>query len=134
MASEAVDIAVGYDNYGQLVSITFEYPWEDGAYMNLYGNVYYSPSSSIGYGIEAMNRGEVKVRPTLQLQIDGRTANKELFWRHSARYESNVNYRFGNQFILGLAMKRMEEGEIFLAPLAKGLSNELRKKKARGEL
>ena len=134
VASEDVDIAVGFDNYGQLVSISFGYPREDGAYMNLYGNIYYSSSSSSGIGVGPVAASELRVRPKLQLQINGYTADKDLFWRNSSTYESNVRYSFGNKFILGLSTTKMEDGEIFLVPLAKGISNELLKKRDRGEL
>ena len=134
VASEAVDIALRYDNYGQLIGVTYEYPREDGAYMNLYGNIYYSVSDSNTLGVPAVNVSELRVRPKLQLQIDGYTADKKLFWRTSPTYDSNVRYRFGNKFILGLSTTKMEDGEIFLLPLAKGISSELLKKKEKGEL
>ena len=59
------------------------------------------------------------------VQVDGYNRHDELFWRQTVRYTSPTTYEFGQNRVLGVPLERMEEGTIFLVPLAQGVIDNL---------
>ena len=102
--------------------------------MNIYGGVNYRDIVSAGTGVDGATAVSFRARPRLDIRVDGYTAGKSLFWRHSVSYLSDRRYDFGNVYILGVPVNRVVESEILLIPLAEGVSKELQKQRARGEL
>ncbi|MEM9300956.1 MAG: hypothetical protein AAGE01_02525 [Pseudomonadota bacterium] len=109
------------------MGINYEYPRTTGATMTLVGNIYYGDPTATSFGVEAANRSSITVRPKLNLQIEGRTADREVFWRHSQVYTSNQRYSVGGQFVLGVATGKLQGSEIFPIPLAEGVIGDLRR-------
>ena len=119
------EVDMFYGDYGELTKITFTYPYVDAPVIDLYANVYYPVSSSLFIGDDDVNRQTIKLTPEMKLYINGNTKSGKAFWRHSVKYKSDREYTFGNDYILGLSTSKIEEGEIFLIPLAKGIVAQL---------
>lgn len=134
VASEDVDAFLRFNDQGRVDRVTYDYPRQDGAYMNIYGGVNYKDFVSTGAGVDGAKAVSFRARPRLDIRIDGYTADKNLFWRHSVSYLSDRRYDFGNVYILGVPVNRIVDGEILLIPLAEGITKELQKQKAGGEL
>lgn len=134
IASEDADAFISFNDQGFVDRVSYDYPRQDGAYMNIYGGVNYREFTSSGVGVEGAKAVTFRARPRLDIRVDGYTESKNLFWRHSVSYLSDRRYDFGNVYIMGVPVKRIDESEILLIPLAQGVSKELQNRSKRGEL
>ena len=119
LPTSEVNLHYGDDN--ELSHIGYAYPWYDGAYLNVLVTVYSTQSSQLSIGGGGVSSTRLEVKPEMIVQIDGYNRNDDLFWRQTVRYESPTNYEFGQNRILGVPLERIEEGTIFLMPLAQGI-------------
>ncbi|WP_027857180.1 hypothetical protein [Marinobacterium jannaschii] len=124
-AAQNSEVSMQYGDENELVSIEYDYPLVEGAYVNLFATVYYTERSDLALGAAEYNANFIELVPEIILQIDGYNENGDLFWRHTARYESKQAYKFGDQYVLGVPTKRLDEAQIFLVPMAKGVIEEL---------
>ncbi|TMP24435.1 hypothetical protein CWB99_22085 [Pseudoalteromonas rubra] len=119
------DVSMQYGDNNELVSVEYDYPLVDGAYLNLFVTIYYTERSDLTVGAQEFNANFIELRPEIILQIDGYNEKGDLFWRQTSRYESDVMYTFGDQYILGVPTKRLKEAQIFLIPMAKSVTDNL---------
>ncbi|KNC67149.1 hypothetical protein AC626_12605 [Pseudoalteromonas rubra] len=87
--------------------------------------IYYTERSDLAVGAQELNANFIELRPEIILQIDGYNEQGDLFWRQTSRYESQQMYKFGDQYILGVPTERLKEAQIFLVPMAKGVTDNL---------
>ncbi|QPB83429.1 hypothetical protein CWC22_010710 [Pseudoalteromonas rubra] len=119
------EVSMQYGDNNELLSVEYDYPLVDGAYLNLFVTIYYTERSDLAVGAQELNANFIELRPEIILQIDGYNEKGELFWRQTSRYESQEVYKFGDQYILGVPTERLKEAQIFLVPMAKGVTDNL---------
>ena len=127
VALDGAEVNLTYSDHGELSEVIFYYPEVTGPAMDLQAVVNYPTASSLYIGMEEINKQSLKVRPELDLTISGETRSGDTFWRQSVTYLSPIEYTLGNDYILGLSATRIEDGQIFLVPLANGAINKLEK-------
>jgi len=124
---EQVDVNMIYNDADELTDIEFTYPETDGPVLDMQAYINYTESSSLYFGAEEVNAQRLTVKPQLVLDVQGENKRGNSFWRHSYRYDSNKEYTLANDYFLGVATSRIEDGQIFLVPLAEGLLSEMPK-------
>ena len=123
LPTSEVNLHYGEDN--ELTHIDYTYPWQEGAYLNVFVSVYYTQSSQLSISGSGLSSSQLEVKPEMVVQVDGYNRHDELFWRQTVRYTSPTTYEFGQNRVLGVPLERMEEGTIFLVPLAQGVIDNL---------
>ncbi|AWB68249.1 hypothetical protein C2869_18335 [Saccharobesus litoralis] len=118
-------VSMKYGDNSELTQIEFEYPRLDGAYLDIFVNIYYTERTELSFGGEALNTNMIELKPEISLQIDGYNEKGELFWRQTSRYASHKSFKFGDSYVLGIPTERLQESQIFLVPLAEGVTKNL---------
>ncbi|OUS29030.1 hypothetical protein A9Q99_10495 [Gammaproteobacteria bacterium 45_16_T64] len=118
---EQVDVNMVYNDADELTDIEFTYPDIHGPALDMQAYINYTESSSLYIGTEEANAQQLTVKPQLVLDVQGQNRKGEYFWRHSYRYDSNNEYTLANDYFLGVSTSRIDDGQIFLIPLAEGL-------------
>ncbi|WP_086479358.1 hypothetical protein [Oceanospirillum sanctuarii] len=127
VASEDADINMVYNDNAELSEVRFTYKKFKGATMDLYGNIYYGSKSETTLGGKLMNTKVYEVKPVLNLQIDARNRKDKPFWQTYVSYRSKEEFRLSNAYIMGITPDEIENSDIFLIPLAKGVVKEIHK-------
>lgn len=127
VAADKADINMVYDDNAELIELRMIYPEPEGAKLNLWGNIYYGSKSELALGGQLMNTLIYEVKPVLNLQIEGRNAHDEAFWQTYVSHRASKTFRLSNDYILGVTPDEIENSDIFLIPLAKGIVKEIRK-------
>ena len=125
IAAPNPDIDMVYNDNAELTEIRFSYPSQDGATLDLSGNIYYGSKSELALGGKLMGTLVYEVKPVLNLQIDGRNQKDEPFWQTYVSHRSKQEFRLSNDYIMGITPDEIESSEIFLIPLAKGIVTEI---------
>jgi hypothetical protein len=132
VAEEATGVNMQYGKNNELVSLTYEYPQYKKDYLVLTGSVDYPSMETTSVGMGLGTRSETyKVKPAMTLHIEGHLNKNKLFWNDSIRYSSKKTFTVGTEYVLGVAMDKIEDADIFLIPLAEGFSKELKKQFSR---
>ncbi|TMP39082.1 hypothetical protein [Pseudoalteromonas rubra] len=119
------EVSMQYGDNNELVSVEYDYPLLEGPYLNLFVTIYYTERSDLAVGAQSVSANYIELRPEIILQIDGYNEKGEVFWRQTTRYESEKMYQFGDQYILGVPTQRLKEAQIFLVPMARGVTDNL---------
>lgn len=122
------DIEITWGDQQEISEIRYLYPFEKDDYLELYATVSYPSMSTSQLGARELNAERITVTPKLDVQIEGYTRKDKLFWREYVGYESNKEYVLSNQYVLGMSTSKIEDGNIFLLPLAEGVEKALKKK------
>lgn len=120
-------IAFQYDDFQELVGIQFEYPAEEGAYMNLHGNIYYPSMSTTSFGVEVFSSEKIRVKPHLDLQIAGYNEKGKSFWSQTVGYTAKKQFVLSNDYVLGVATEDIENSKVFIIYLAEGIGKKIKK-------
>ena len=121
------EIEITRGDQQEISAIRFLYPFEKDDYMDLHATVSYPSMSSSQFGARELNAERLTVTPKLDVQIEGYTRKDKLFWREYVGYESNKEYVLSNQYVLGMSTSKIQDGNIFLVPLAQGIEGRLKK-------
>lgn len=121
------DVDMIYDDNAELKEVRFTYKKTKGATLTLYGNIYYGSKSEMTLGGKLLRTVVYEVKPVLNLQIDGRNNKGKPFWQTYVSHRSKEEFRLSNDYVLGLTGEDVEDSDIFLIPLAKGIVKEIRK-------
>lgn len=127
IASDDADINMVYNDNAELSEVRFTYKKVKGATLNLYGNIYYGSKSETILGGKLLNTMVYEVKPVLNLQIDARNRKDKPFWQTYVSYRSKEEFRLSNAYIMGITPDEIENSDIFLIPLAKGIVKEIHK-------
>ena len=127
VASDDADINMVYNDNAELSEVRFTYKKFKGATMDLTGNIYYGSKSEMALGGKLMGTMVYEVKPVLNLQIDARNRKDEPFWQTYVSYRSKEEFRLSNDYIMGLTPDEIQNSDIFLIPLAKGIVKEIHK-------
>ena len=125
VAPSTAEISLNYNEEGELEGILFEYEVQEGATLDIDATISYSVDSSLYLGVGAGQHAEQDVYPRMGMHIGGYTDDNKTFWSHWLAYESPTTYKISNQYVLGVALNRLEDGDIFLIPLAEGIIERL---------
>ena len=128
---EDSEIEITWGDQQEISAIRFLYPFEKDDYMELYATVSYPSMSTSQLGAREFNAERLTVTPKLDVQIEGYTRKDKLFWREYVGYESNKDYVLSNQYVLGMSTSKIQDGNIFLVPLAEGIEDQLKKEMAK---
>lgn len=127
VADEDADINMIYNDNAELTEVHFNYKRFKGATLNLYGNIYYGSKSETTLGGKLINTRVYDVKPVMNLQIDGRNRKDKPFWQTYVSYRSKDEFRLSNAYIMGITPDEIENSDIFLIPLAKGIVKAIEK-------
>ena len=117
---EVIEIDTIYNDKQELSQLVFYYPEYNGPTLDIQANIHYPETSSLSIGTQEVYNQTVTVAPQMELYLHGKNRRGETFWGHTVFFDSPTEYTIGNQYILGLAVNRIEEGQIFLLPLLRG--------------
>ena len=125
---QITDIQDYYDTNGNLSSIEYIYgSVPSGDRIRLEVDIDYHQKSSSGLNIGFISARTWSVKPRITLLVIGVPAAEgaDPFWLEQFSWNSPVSYKFGGTYILGLTPDEIQDAEIFLIPVSRGLMDSL---------